>query len=155
MIHRNITPQNVLVRSEDQVAKLGDLMLAKALEGSLAETITKPGELVGDLAYMAPEQTTGDGDIDCRSDIYNLGATVYRLVTGQLPVQGNNPADTIRKIQTDIPRKPTEFQMSFPPLFEDVILKMLHKNRDERHQTPTKLIRDLERVATYQGITDL
>lgn len=155
IIHRNITPQNILIRSSDKTAKLGDLMLAKALEGNLSATITKPGELVGDLAYMSPEQTTGADDVDCRSDIYNLGATTYRLVTGRLPVEGENVADTIRKIRNLEPPKPTTFQLSIPSLLEDVILRMLKKNPDERHQTPAELIKELERTAKYQGVTDL
>src|SRR5262249_22561505 len=55
IIHRNVMPANILLRSSDKQAKLGDLMLAKALEGTLAQQVTKPGELVGDIAYMAPE----------------------------------------------------------------------------------------------------
>jgi serine/threonine protein kinase len=54
IIHRNVTPANILVRSSDKVAKLGDLMLAKAMSGTLARQVTKPGELVGDLLYMSP-----------------------------------------------------------------------------------------------------
>jgi len=153
IVHRNITPQNILIRQSDDVVKLGDLMLAKALEGTQAATITKPGELIGELAYMAPEQTSGDFNADCRSDIYSLGATVYRLVAGRPPVEGRNPADTILKIQTEEPDKPTKYQLSIPPLFEGVILKMLAKSPDARFQTPSQLIVDLDRVARYQGLT--
>lgn len=153
IVHRNITPQNILIREQDKTVKLGDLMLAKALEGTQAATITKPGELIGELAYMAPEQTTGDLNADCRSDIYSLGATVYRLVAGRPPVEGRNPAETIVKIQNEEPAKPTKYQLSIPPLFEGVILKMLAKSPGERFQTPTQLIADLDRVARYQGLS--
>ena len=60
IIHRNITPANILVRSSDKVAKLGDLMLAKAMTGTLARQVTQPGELVGDVLYMSPERTRSD-----------------------------------------------------------------------------------------------
>ena len=89
------------------VAKLADLMLAKALDGPMAQSITRAGEIVGELPYMSPEQTTGITDLDCRSDIYNLGATCYRLLTGHTPAEGKNAAETIRKIQNEgrpIPR---------------------------------------------------
>jgi len=70
IIHRNITPQNIMVQNSDKLAKLGDLMLAKALEGTNAEQITRPGELVGDVHYMSPERTRGNADeVDGRSDI--------------------------------------------------------------------------------------
>ena len=155
IVHRNITPRNILIRSSDRLAKLGDLMLAKAMEGTLAETITRPGELVGELPYMSPEQTVGDPAIDCRSDIYNLGATLYRLISGHPPSTGDNPAEIIRSIQNDVPRKPSELQLSTPPLFEDLVLKMLAKEPADRPQTPTRLLRELERIAQFQGITDL
>ncbi len=155
IVHRNITPSNVLVRSKDRVAKLADLMLAKALEGPMAQSITRAGEIVGELPYMSPEQTTGQTDLDCRSDIYNLGATCYRLLTGHTPAEGKNAADTIRKIQNEAPANPTKFQLSIPPLFEGVVLKMLAKNREDRFANPTLLLKDLKRVAKYQGLSDV
>ena len=155
IVHRNITPQNILIRKADKVAKLGDLMLAKALEGSMAESITRQGELVGELPYMSPEQTTGQTDIDCRSDIYNLGATLYRLVAGRVPFEGRNAAETILKIQHDEPERPTRYQLSVPPLFEGVILQMIARNRDVRFANPAALIKDLARVAKFQGLTSI
>jgi serine/threonine protein kinase len=150
-----ITPSNVLIRSKDRVAKLADLMLAKALDGPMAQSVTRAGEIVGELPYMAPEQTTGQSDLDCRSDIYNLGATCYRLLTGHTPAEGKNAADTIRKIQSEVLVKPTKYQLSIPPLFEGVVIKMLAKNRDERFANPTVLLKELKRVAKFQGLTDL
>src|SRR5262245_4835444 len=82
IVHRNITPANILVRTSDKLTKLGDLMLAKALEGTLAVQVTRPGQLIGELAYMAPERTRATESTDCRSDVYSLGATVYALITG-------------------------------------------------------------------------
>jgi serine/threonine protein kinase len=155
IVHRNITPSNVLIRSKDRVAKLADLMLAKALEGPMAQSVTRAGELVGELPYMSPEQTTGQTDLDCRSDLYNLGATCYRLLTGHTPAEGKNAADTIRKIQSEVPVKPTKYQLSIPPLFEGVVLKMLAKNRDQRFENPTVLLKELKRVAKFQGLADL
>lgn len=76
-----------------QVALLNDLMLAKALEGVLAREVTGPGQLVGELAYMAPERTYSSMDIDCRSDLYGLGAMVYALLTGHPPFAGGSTSD--------------------------------------------------------------
>jgi serine/threonine protein kinase len=155
IVHRNITPSNILIRSKDGVAKLADLMLAKALEGPMAESITRAGEIVGELAYMSPEQTTGQVDLDCRSDIYNLGATCYRMLTGHTPAEGKNAADTIRKIQSEVPPNPTKYQLSVPALFEGIVMKMLAKNRDDRFASPTVLVKDLKRAAKFQGLTDV
>jgi eukaryotic-like serine/threonine-protein kinase len=154
IVHRNITPGNIMIQNENKQVKLGDLILSKAVEGKLKQDITKPGELVGDLPYMSPEQTLG-GDVDSRSDIYNLGATVYRLIAGHPPCAGDNPAETIRNIQNKEPEAPTIKQLSIPSAFEGVILKMLAKDVNNRFQNPTALLRDLKRVATFQGIEDV
>ena len=88
IIHRNVTPQNILLRSSDNVAKLCDLTLAKALQGTLARQVTQPGELVGEVAYMSPERTRGQENVDGRSDIYGLGATLYALLDRSPSVPG-------------------------------------------------------------------
>ena len=100
VIHRNVTPTNILLRTADKTVLLGDLMLAKALEGSLAHQVTRPGELVGDIAYMSPERTRGVGDIDGRADIYGLGATVYALVAGRPPFTAGTMPELVLKIRT-------------------------------------------------------
>jgi eukaryotic-like serine/threonine-protein kinase len=140
IIHRNITPNNILVRSSDKLTKLADLMLAKAMEGTLAESITKPGELIGDISYISPERTKGSlAEVDGRSDIYSLGATLYALLT-------------VRKIRQSEPEKPKKFQLSIPDQFEGVVLKMLAKRPEDRFQTAAELLKDLERVAKFQGV---
>ena len=153
IIHRNVAPQNIMVRSADKLTKLGDLMLAKALEGALAEQITRPGELLGDIRYMSPERTRGTGDVDGRSDIYGLGATVYALLTGRPPFEGGSVPETIGKIRQDVPVKPTKYQLAIPGLFEGAVLKMLEKRPEDRHQSAADLVRDLERVAKFSGMT--
>jgi serine/threonine protein kinase len=153
IIHRNVTPQNILVRASDKVTKLGDLMLAKALEGSLAQQITSPGELLGDVHYMSPERTRDTEQVDGRSDIYGLGATVYALLTGRPPFEGDNLPDTIGKIRRSEPVKPKKYQLSIPDLFEGTVLRMLAKRPEDRFQTAAALLTDLERVAKFQGLS--
>jgi serine/threonine protein kinase len=150
-IHRNIMPANILLR-RDKVAKLGDLMLAKALENSAAEQITRPGQLVGELAYMSPERTRGTAGIDCRSDIYGLGATVYALLTGHPPFVDSSLPGLINKIRHEEAAKPTKFQLSIPDMFQGAVLKMLAKEPGDRYQTPGELLKDLERVGKYQNV---
>jgi serine/threonine protein kinase len=153
IIHRNITPANILVCSSDKLTKLGDMMLAKALEGTLAETITRPGELVGDVSYMSPERTKGTlAEVDGRSDIYSLGATTYALLTGRPPFIGDSLTDTVRKIRQAEPEKPKKYQLAIPDQFEGVVLKMLAKRPEDRYQSAAELLKELERVAKFQGV---
>lgn len=152
IIHRNVAPPNVLVRHSDKTTKLGDLMLAKALEGTLAEQITRPGEIVGDVNYMSPERTRGTSGADGRSDIYGLGATVYALLTGRPPCVGGTLIETITKIRQTEPEKPRKSQMSIPTQFEGAVLKMLAKRPEDRYQTAGELLVDLEKTAKFQGL---
>jgi serine/threonine-protein kinase len=153
IVHRNITPQNILVQASDKLAKLGDLMLAKAFEGVLQVDITAPGKLVGELPYMSPEATHGTKDLDARSDLYSLGATVYSLLTGRPPFESKSTVELINKVRDDVPVPPKRYQLSTNDLFEGVVLKMLEKRPQDRYQIPTQLLKDLERVGKYQGVT--
>jgi hypothetical protein len=153
VVHRNINPGNILISSKDKVAKLGDLMLAKAIEGTMVETVTRAGEIVGDLAFLSPEQTMPEGEIDCRSDIYSLGATIYRLVAGRTPFEASSPAEMILRIQKETPPPPTKFQLSVPPHFEGIIVKMLAKAPEGRYANAAILVRELEKVAKYQDLS--
>jgi len=152
IIHRNISPENILIRNQDKVAKLGDMMLAKALEGIKAKQITRPGELVGNLAYMAPERTRSDVEADTRADIYGLGATLYALLTGKPPFEGKTLVETIAQIRQSDPVPPKKFQLSIPDKFQDVVMVMLAKRPELRYQTPAQAARALEQVAKYQGV---
>jgi len=152
IIHRNITPQNILLRKSDRVAKLGDLMLAKALEGTLARPVTQPGQLIGDLVYMPPERTRTDVPVDCRADIYSLGATVYALLTGRPPFEGDSLPQVVSKIRQAEPVKPKQYQLAIADRFQDSVLTMLAKRPEDRYETPSKLLIDLDRIARYENI---
>jgi serine/threonine protein kinase len=152
IIHRNVMPANILLRNGDKVAKLGDLMLAKALEGTLAQQITKPGELVGDIAYMAPERTRGTADVDGRADLYGLGATLYALLTGRPPFTADAMPDLIAKIRTTEPEKPKKYQLSIPDMLQGTVLRLLAKRPEERYQTAQELLTDLERTGKFTGV---
>src|SRR5262249_21241665 len=133
VVHRNITPQNVLVRTADKCALLGDLALAKALEGSEAQQITRPGEVLGDVRYMSPERLLSAETIDERSDIYSLGAMLYALLTGRPPFAGSSIIETITLVRTAAPVPPKRYQMAVSDQFEGVVLKMLAKRPEERY----------------------
>jgi pSer/pThr/pTyr-binding forkhead associated (FHA) protein len=153
VIHRNIAPESILIRDKDKVAKLGDMMLAKALDGVKAKAITKPGELVGNVAYMAPERTRSDVEPDTRADIYGLGATLYALLTGKPPFESKSLVETIAAIRQANPAPPKKFQLSIPDMLQDTVMTMLEKRPENRFQTPADAARALERVAKFQGLT--
>ena len=148
IVHRNITPTNILIRQSDGLAKLGDLLLAKALDEFGPETITRAGEIVGDLPYLSPEQTAGER-FDHRSDLYSLGATLYALLTGRPPCEGLNTADTVLKIQTQRPDPPTKYHLAVPAIFEGVVVRLLAKRPDDRFANATQLLTELDRVEKY------
>jgi serine/threonine protein kinase len=152
IIHRNITPANILIRRRDNLAKLNDLILAKATEGMLDRQITAPGELVGDVRYMPPERTGESAEVDPRCDLYSLGATVYSLLTGRPPFEGHSLPETIAQIRTAAPVPPRKYQLAIPELFQDVVLSMLSKRPEDRPSSAAALLQTLERTARYQGL---
>jgi serine/threonine-protein kinase len=118
----------------------------------LAQKITRPGQILGDVRYMSPERSAWVGQIDGLSDIYSLGALTYTLLTGQPPVSGYNLVETVRQIRQTEPDRPRKFQMGIPEVFEGVVMKMQAKRPEDRHPSATDLLKDLGHVAKYQGV---
>ena len=152
IIHRSVTPTNILRRHKDKACLLGDLMLAKALDGTLAKQVTQPGQIIGDVPYMSPERTRGSTDVDCRSDLYGLGATLYALMTGKAPFESPSLPDLIRMVREAEPVKVKEYQLSVDDMFQDLVMRMIEKRPEDRYQTPADLLRDLERIGRYNSL---
>ena len=152
IVHRNLTPTNILRRASDEECLLADFMLAKAVEGKWAQQVTQPGQIVGDVPYMAPERTLPDATVDTRSDIYGLGATCYALLTGRPPVQGRSLPELIDQIRGHQPPPPKQFQLSVNDMFQDVVLQMIAKQPDDRYQTPVDMLTDLERIGKFNSL---
>jgi pSer/pThr/pTyr-binding forkhead associated (FHA) protein len=154
IVHRKITPRSILVRRADGVAKMGGLGLARSVDDDSAAKVTRAGEIVGDLGYCSPEQSLGL-HVDARSDLYNLGAALYALLTGRPPCEGRTFIETLHKIQTEPVRLPTHYHLAIPPLLEGVMLRLLAKRPDDRFEDAKALLLDLERAAKYLGETEL
>lgn len=152
IIHRNITPTNVLVRKADRVAKLGDLMQAKALEGTLAVQLTRPGSVVGNLAYTPPEILENPANADCRSDLYSLGAMVFAVLTGRPPFEGSTFTEIIRQIASALPISPRRWQPKVPQPFEETTLRLLAKQPVDRFSSAAELLGVLEDIARFHGL---
>jgi serine/threonine-protein kinase len=151
VIHRNIRPENILL-TKDGVAKLSDCALTRGVVLNTLQRITSTSELVGDLAYMAPERTDPDGTIDCRSDIYALGTCLYTLLTGRPPFTGRGTVQLIERIRHDEPVPPSRINLSVPGPLEAIVMRCLAKSPTDRFQTPMALREELARVARFQGM---
>ncbi len=153
IIHRNVAPQSILIRTKDKAPKLGDMMLARVVNGAEVKPAARPGELAGNVTYMAPERTRGDAEDDIRADIYSLGATLYTLLTGRPPFEGKTLVETVAKIRQEDPIPPKRFQDAIPDELQDVVEKMLAKRPEQRYQTPAHVARALGRVAIAHTAT--
>lgn len=140
MIHRDIKASNIMISNKDGTVKLCDLGLARL-------TIEDPSqhkELVGTPGYISPEQARGEHNIDIRSDIYSLGVTFYFCLTGELPFKGDTAAIVMNKHINEQPIPPKQKRPQISNPINIFILKMMAKRKEERYQTPSELIKDLE-----------
>lgn len=152
VIHRNLKPANVLIRTADRRALLGDWARARPLHGAKVEPLPWPGQLVGDLTYLAPEQTQPGTVEDVRCDIYGLGATLYTLLAGRPPFEAGTTAKMVTKIRGEEPARPKTFQLAIPEGVEGMVLRMLSKRLDVRFQSAAEVLQELERISRIHGL---
>jgi serine/threonine protein kinase len=145
--HNNLTPQSLLIQSDGGQAKLGDLMLVNALEGSRLQQAIQKKKLWAELAYLSPEQADPGAFVDDLVDLYSLGTIVYALVTGRPAFPGSSPDEVLASLRTGDVAKPSSYQRGIPAAFEKVVMRMLAKHQIDRYQRPSELREDLERVA--------
>jgi len=144
LVHRDIKPANILV-TRDGKAFLTDLGLAKSTSATAAK-LTQAGITMGTPHYISPEQAMGAPDLDIRSDIYSLGATLYHLVTGRVPFEGSSPAVIVAKHLTEELPNPRDLVPEISTGLVTVLEKMLAKDRNDRYQDPAHLVADLEKL---------
>ena len=138
IIHRDIKPQNIII-SKDGKVKMTDFGIAKAASSN---TITS--NVMGSVHYTSPEQARG-GYSDAKSDIYSLGVTLFEMLTGRVPFNGDTTvAIAIMHIQEPLP-SPREFVPDLPISVEKIVLKCCQKSPDRRYQSAALLIADLKR----------
>lgn len=141
VVHRDVKPANLLVDGRDHLW-VTDFGLARV---QTAPGMTAPGDLVGTLRYMSPEQARGDPAIDPRSDVYSLGATLYELLTLRPVFTGANRQEYLRQIFDDDPVHPRTWNRTIPVEFETVVLKALSKSPEDRYTSAAALADDLRR----------
>jgi eukaryotic-like serine/threonine-protein kinase len=145
LIHRDIKPGNIFLDLSG-AAKLGDLGLACFAEAA-AEEGTSGGQPLGTPAFMSPEQANGGEDIDIRTDVYALGATLYALLTGHPPYEGKNSYAVIARVLQDPVPDPRVHAPDLPAAVAALIMRALAKSRDERPTTPAELKQAIETTA--------
>jgi serine/threonine protein kinase len=134
IIHRDLKPHNILLHLEDSgvVPRIVDFGVAKVLEGT---TYTMSGAMLGTCRYMSPEQVESPQHVDHRADIYSLGVTLYRCVTGRCPFEGNSHFAVMMAHVQQQPEPPSAFRPHLPPALERIMLQALAKDRADRPQS--------------------
>ena len=158
IVHRDLKPDNIVLGNSGHV-KILDFGLAKLYDvrhevadpeaasqrQTISAAVTREGRILGTAAYMSPEQARGL-ELDGRSDIFSFGSTLYELVTGHPPFEGDTVTDTLSAILRDTPSPIAGYNREVPAELERIVAKCLEKNPDDRYQYADELLVDLRRL---------
>lgn len=138
IIHRDIKPHNIMILRDSSV-KVADFGIARLT--STQNTLTQ--ETLGSVHYISPEQAKGSS-IDARTDIYSLGVVMYEMLTGRLPFEGDSAVSVAIQHISAIPLMPREINPDIPVGLEEITMRMMNPNLNERYQSAEKLYEDME-----------
>ncbi len=140
VIHRDMKPSNVLVRAHDAMATVMDFGIAKM---TTSTKLTATGQTMGTVRYMSPEQVRGQ-EVDLRTDIYSLGATLYEALTGDTPFDGSTHFEIMTKHLSELPKRPSLAGIEVPQSIEDALMRSLSKRPDDRFENARDMRKILE-----------
>lgn len=153
VIHRDIKPSNLVVeeRADGKHARIVDFGIAKMLDAE-SQQLTKTGEIFGSPFYMSPEQCEGR-PLDNRSDIYSLGIVFYEVLSGAAPLAGQSSLETMRLHMEQMPEslQKNAPAMEIPLALENIIFKMIAKQREKRYPTALAVKAELENLMGGEG----
>ena len=154
ILHRDIKPANILV-SKWAVPKLADFGIAKAIgdlrDPRIQRSLTMG--VVGTPSYMSPEQARGARDLDFRSDVYSLGATLYHMLVGAAPFFADTPQETMVRVVSDSPSPPRAVSPQLSDATAAVICKMMAKSPDDRYADFEELRADLAAARDGESVS--
>jgi serine/threonine protein kinase len=151
IVHRDVSPQNMLISFEGDV-KLTDFGIAKA---AARATTTDRGALRGKLLYMSPEQAHGKA-MDCRSDVFSLGITFYEMVTDQRPFLASSEKSILEMVRECKVASPISINSRVPERLDKIIMRSLARDPDDRYQDASDMYKDLERfLRERQSLTQV
>jgi eukaryotic-like serine/threonine-protein kinase len=142
IVHRDIKPHNALIDDDGRV-KVTDFGIARA---GAASQMTEAGSIIGTAQYLSPEQARG-GAVDHRSDLYSVGVVLYELLTGSVPFTGDTPVEIAMKHLSKVPEPPSSKRPDIPRALDQVVLRALAKDPDERYGSAEEMDAELARVA--------
>lgn len=151
IVHRDISPDNILLTEPEDRVKVIDFGIAKPVLAGIGGDLTYVGMFLGKLEYCSPEQVGGlpEGEeLDGRSDLYSLGITFYKMLTGRTPFQASSPQQFISKHLTELPKRPSELKpdLDLDPDIEALLMRLLAKDRNLRPSTAEEVAVTLERL---------
>lgn len=144
-IHRDVKPKNIMIEDSTGRAKLADMGLARAVDDRKAAEL-EAGKAYGTPYYISPEQIRGEVDVDFRADIYSLGATLYHMITGQVPFDGPNPSAVMRKHLNEELIPPDHINPNLTSGISEVVEVCLAKERAKRYNSTADLLEDLQAI---------
>jgi beta-lactam-binding protein with PASTA domain len=142
IVHRDIKPHNALM-DDDGRLKVSDFGIARA---GAASQMTEAGSIIGTAQYLSPEQARGAA-VDHRSDLYSLGIVLYELLTGTVPFTGDTPVEIAMKHLSKVPEPPSAKRPEIPRALDQVVLRALAKDPDDRYGSAEELDAELAQVA--------